>query len=73
MADYFKRFGTIAIEKEFITKDQLYSAIVKQVADDLEGKERRRIGSILYSLGHINSRQIDEIVNFMEYEDGSVH
>lgn len=57
-----KRFGTIAIEKGFITQEQLFEVLKIQVSDELEGNERRLVGQILYDKGHITTDQIDEVL-----------
>jgi len=61
-----KRFGTIAVEKGFTTKEQIIEAMKQQVGEDLDGKEHRRIGSILYSLGYITIPQINEVLESMQ-------
>ena len=60
------RFGTIAIEKGFITKEQLMDAIGIQVSDEIEHKAHRRIGTILFDLGYISHPQIDEVLEAMD-------
>ena len=57
-----KRFGEIAIEKGYITKDQLIEAFEIQVSDTLRQKRRRLIGTILFDLGYINFQRIDIIL-----------
>ena len=61
-----KRFGTIAVEKGFTTKEQVLKAMKQQVEEDLDGKEHRRIGSILYSMGYITIPQINEVLETMQ-------
>ncbi len=61
-----KRFGTIAVEKGFTKKEQIIEAMKQQVEEDLDGKEHRRIGSILYSLGYITIPQINEVLESMQ-------
>ena len=61
-----KRFGTIAVEKGFTTKEQVLEAMKVQVSEDLDGKDHRRIGSILYSLGYITISQINEVLESMQ-------
>ena len=61
-----KRFGTIAVEKGFTTKEQIIEAMKQQVGEDLDGKEHRRIGSILYGLGYITIPQINEVLESMQ-------
>ena len=57
-----KRFGTVAVEKGFITKGQLVESIHVQLERDLTGMEHRPIGSILYSLGFITISEINEVL-----------
>ena len=55
------RFGTIAVKKGFVTKEQVLEAMKIQMERDLDGLEHRLIGSILYSMGYITLPQIDEV------------
>ena len=60
-----KRFGTVAAEKGFITKDELIEAMNIQVKEDIEGKKHRLIGTILFDLGAITLQQVDEVLKSM--------
>lgn len=60
-----KRFGVIAVEKGFITKEQLFEAIKIQIEEDLEGKPHRLIGRILIRLGYLTRGQADEVLLIM--------
>ena len=60
-----KRFGTIAIEKGFITLGQFMEAMKIQVREDMEEIERRPVGQILTQLGHMNKLQILEVLKMM--------
>jgi hypothetical protein len=55
------RFGTIAVKKGFVTKEQVLEAMKIQMERNLDGLEHRLIGSILYSIGYITLPQIDEV------------
>ena len=57
-----KRFGVIAVEKQFITKEQLFEALKIQVEEDLSGKSHTLIGIILIRLGYLTVEQADEIL-----------
>ena len=57
-----KRFGVIAVEKRFITKEQLFEALKTQVEEDLSGKSHTLIGIILLRLGYLTVEQADEIL-----------
>ena len=58
-----KRFGTIAVEKGFITLDQLVDAMNIQILEDVEKGVHRLIGEILLELGSITVSQIDEVLD----------
>jgi hypothetical protein len=61
-----KRFGVIAVDKGFITVEQLLEAMTIQIQDGIEGKKHRLIGQILLSLGYLTSSQIDEVMESMD-------
>jgi hypothetical protein len=60
-----KRFGAVAIEKGFITLENLIEAIKIQVTENLESSEHRLIGQILWEKGYLTTEQINEVVEFM--------
>jgi len=43
-----RRFGTIAVKKGFVSKDRLKEAFMEQLDDNLNGREHRLIGTILF-------------------------
>lgn len=57
-----KRFGVIAVEKGFITNDQLFEALRTQVEENLAGKPHRLIGHILIHLGYLTGEQAEEVL-----------
>ena len=57
-----KRFGNVAIEKGFITPEQLTDALKIQIAEELKGGHRRLTGEILLEKGNITTHQIDEVL-----------
>jgi len=61
-----KRFGVIAVEKGFITLEQLVEAMTIQILEETEGEKHRLIGQILLSLGYLTSPQIDEVMETMD-------
>jgi hypothetical protein len=61
-----KRFGVIAVEKGFVTKEQLFEALKVQIEDDLENKKHNLIGLILIKLGYLTPEQADEILLAMK-------
>ena len=44
---YEKRFGLIAVEKGFITPDDLIAALTIQVREDIEHGTHRQVGELL--------------------------
>ena len=57
-----KRFGTIAIEKGFITKDQFVEAMAIQIDIELEGPEHIVVGKILQLIGYMTKEQVMEVL-----------
>ena len=64
-----RRFGVIAIEKGFITVDQLWEGLVRQRAQS--SPERQHIGTILKDMGYIEVSQINEVLEVMKLESQS--
>jgi len=60
-----KRFGDIAIQKKFITKNQLLEAMTVQIENQLEGAEHKLIGAILIELMYMSEDQVNEVVETM--------
>jgi hypothetical protein len=60
-----KRFGVIAVEKGYITADQLFEAMMIQLKENLDGWEHRLLGKILFDLGYMSSDQIREVLDEM--------
>lgn len=56
-----KRFGATAVEKGFLTVDQLVAALKIQAIEEIEKGKHRLIGTILFEQGHMTLPQIDEI------------
>lgn len=61
-----KRFGVIAVDKGFITKEQLFEAMRIQVEEDLSGKPHTLIGIILIRLGYLTREEADEVLVTMK-------
>ncbi len=56
------RFGIKAVQKGFITAEQLIEALTIQVMGDVERKQHKLIGMILLEMGLMTNEQIDEVV-----------
>ena len=60
-----KRFGAVAIDKGFITLENLIEAMKIQISENLEGIDHRLIGQILWEEGYIKTEQINEVLKSM--------
>ena len=58
-----KRFGFTAVEKGYITREQLIEAMRVQIKKDTKEGMIVRIGEILLELGYLDESQIEEILN----------
>jgi hypothetical protein len=65
MKEHDKRFGVTAVEKGFITLEQLFDAMKIQLREDIEKKEHRVLGTILFDMGVLSLPQIDEVLHSM--------
>ena len=59
---YEKRFGLIAVEKGFITTDELITALTVQVREDIEYGTHRQLGEILLDQDRMSADQIEAVV-----------
>jgi hypothetical protein len=60
-----KRFGALAIDKGFITLENLIEAMRIQILENLGGSDHRLIGQILWEEGYITTEQINEVLKSM--------
>jgi len=60
-----KRFGSVAIDKGFITLENLIEAMKIQILENLDGSDHRLIGQILWEEGYIKTEQINEVLKAM--------
>ena len=60
-----KRCGAMAIDKGFITLENLLEAIEIQIHENMDGSDHRLIGQILWEKGYITSEQINEVLASM--------
>lgn len=65
MKDRYKFFGEVALEKRYVTADQLYEALTIQARDKVDGKPERLLGQILLELGHMNEDQIRQVLDIL--------
>ena len=60
---YEKQFGIMAIEKGFITADNLIETLKIQVEEEIQDKTHRLIGEILLGKGYITPTQIQDVLD----------
>jgi|WetSurMetagenome_2_1015567.scaffolds.fasta_scaffold150080_4 hypothetical protein len=60
---YEKRFGLIAIEKGFIRADDLVKALTIQVDEDIRHVKHRYLGEILFALGIMTDKQVEDVLS----------
>ena len=60
---YEKRFGITAIEKGFITADDLVKAWTVQVNEDIGNRPHRLLGEILFELGLMTDQQVEGVLS----------
>ena len=63
-----KRFGVIAIEKGFITEENLLHALRVQAKENVEKGTHRLLGQILLEEKFITESQIDEVLEVMNQQ-----
>ncbi len=62
-AKFCPRFGQCAVEKGYVSADQLKSGLSEQIDDELAGEERRLLGRIFFDKGWMSSEQIETALN----------
>lgn len=60
-----KRFGILAVEKGFITADELIEALRVQVLEDIEKGKHRLLGRILLEQGLLTREQIEDVLQML--------
>jgi len=61
-----KRFGVIAVEKGFVTIEQVAEAMKVQIIEDMGKGSHRLIGAILLDHGFISNAQVNEVLNVLD-------
>lgn len=61
--EYCRRFGQVAVEREFITPEQLKEALIEQVDDDLNKRRHRLLGDILFERNWMTANQIVAVLD----------
>ena len=59
---YLKRFVHIAVEKKFVTPEQVKQALQEQIEDNLTQKPHRQLGRILLENGWMTAQQVEVVL-----------
>lgn len=62
---YHKRFGTIAVDKGYISENQLIKALELQAKENIKDGKHRLLGQIFLDEGLLTDTQVDEILETM--------
>jgi hypothetical protein len=65
MKDRYKLFGEVALEKRFVTSEQLYEALTLQARNKIDGRMEKQLGQILIELGYIDTEQVGEVLDVL--------
>ncbi|WP_321418245.1 hypothetical protein [uncultured Desulfobacter sp.] len=63
-----KRFGTIAVEKGFISKDDLADDLHIQTDENISKGQHRLLGRILMEQGLLTKEQVYQVLDAMNHE-----
>ena len=66
-----KRFGMVAVEKGFVTSEQIVEAIAIQVEENVDQQKHRFIGTVLVELGYMRHSQIQDVLTLMGISEQS--
>ena len=65
VVEYF-RFGSIAYQRRYLTKEQIQEGLAEQVEDNLSGRPHRLLGRIFREKGWLTEEQEKSILAEME-------
>jgi hypothetical protein len=69
---YEKRFGIIAVEKGFITPEDLVGVLRVQVIEDIRAGNHRLMGEIMMDRNLMNPGQVEEVLTYL-FRSGSAN
>ena len=65
MSDRYKFFGEIALEKRFVSAEQLYEALTIQAKNRASRLLEKQLGQILLEMGYMTEEQISEVLDVL--------
>ena len=60
--EHCRRFGAIAVQKGFVSLEEIEAAMAEQIDDNVNESEHRLLGEILYDNGFITENQVDKVL-----------
>ncbi|MFH1487696.1 MAG: hypothetical protein ABII06_02225 [Pseudomonadota bacterium] len=66
----YQRFGMIAVEKGFVSKDHVIEAIMVQATENHREGKHRLIGKILMENGLLSPSQLSEVLETIRKKEG---
>jgi hypothetical protein len=63
LIDFSRRFGMIAVNRGYVTPEQLKEALAEQIDSDLACRPHQLLGMILYEKGLMSLTQIDQVLD----------
>jgi len=60
--DHCRRFGAIAVQKGFVSLEEIKAAMAEQIDDDINGREHRLLGTILFNDGFTTENEVDKVL-----------
>jgi hypothetical protein len=63
-----KRFGAIAVEKGFLTTEQLLDALRVQAEENINEGRHRLIGQILVERKYLTESQVEEVLAVINHQ-----
>lgn len=70
LGKYSLRFGKVAVERGYLTPEQLHQALREQVEDDLADRPHRVLGAICFDHDWMTAAQVEEVLNSMFKKKG---
>ena len=67
--DFTQRFGTIAVEMDFVTIEQVLEVLSEQVMDNHYRRRQKKIGRLMIEKGLMSSQQVDAVLEKLAEEN----
>jgi hypothetical protein len=61
----YRFFGEVALEKKFVSPDQLYEALTLQARAKVETGAEKLLGQVLIEQGYMTAEQVREVLDVL--------